>query len=486
MHGPPQDVAAGSPTDARGVASPLQTQGGPLALVRASSLEQRRKGLGVELSPVCEDQRPSDRAGPGSDPRRIGLLSVHTSPLEQPGTGDSGGMNVYLAQVARRLVALGTAVDIFTRASGRDLPPTMRLDDGVAVHHVEAGPPGVRKSDLASHLCAFYIGLAAHPSVRDLELLHGHYWMSGWVGRQASRRLDLPLVQTFHTLARAKNAALAPGDAPEPTLRLVAEDRIVGAADAIIAPTPREASLLRERYPSRPGQVHVVEPGVDLSVFRPSGDRNAARRDLGGGRIVVFAGRLQPLKGPDIAVRTLAALDRLVPHDGIPTRLVIVGGASGHEGTDPASLRHLATELGVADRVAVLRPRPQHELAAIYRAADAVIVPSHSESFGLVALEAQACGTPVVAAAVDGLVHVIGDDGGGVVVEGHDPAAYAAALLPYLCDARARAAAGEAGRRRAGRFTWERTAEASLRVYRRVLCRRRATCVGRASGCQGA
>ncbi|MGH8907390.1 MAG: glycosyltransferase [Egibacteraceae bacterium] len=425
------------------------------------------QGPGGSSPAHSEDQRPSDRAGPFS----IGLLSVHTSPLEQPGTGDSGGMNVYLVQVARRLVEAGTKVDIFTRASGGDLPPTMTLDDGVRVHHVEAGPPAVRKDDLASHLCAFYLGLAAHPAVRDLQLLHGHYWMSGWVGRQASRRLGLPLVQTFHTLARAKNAALAPGDVPEPPLRLVVEDRVVAAAAAIIAPTPLEATLLRERYTARPGQVHVVEPGVDLSVFRPSSDRHAARQALGGGRILLFAGRLQPLKGPDVAVRTLAALDRLLPDDGVPTRLVIVGGASGAgkaTGTDPAGLRRLAAQLGVADRVALLSPRPQRELAALYRAADAVVMPSRSESFGLVALEAQACGTPVVAADVGGLRHVM-SGGGGALVEGHDPDAYAAALLPYLCDARARAAAGQAGRRHAANFTWERTAAATREVYRRVL-----------------
>jgi D-inositol-3-phosphate glycosyltransferase len=388
-------------------------------------------------------------------------------------------MNVYLREVARRLAAAGAVIDIFTRTTGSDLPPSVTLDDGVRVHHINAGPPAARKDDLASHLCAFYLGLAAHPAVAQLEVLHGHYWMGGWVGRQVSRRLGVPLVQTFHTLARAKNDALAPGDTPESPLRLVVEDRVVEAADAVIAPTPLEATMLRERYPARSCQVHIVEPGVDLSVFRAfpdaQSDRHAARQSLGGGRIILFAGRLQPLKGPDIAIRTLAALDPLLPDDGVPTRLLIVGGTSGNGvGTvDPASLRRLAEELGVADRIALLSPRPQRELAALFRAADAVIMPSRSESFGLVALEAQACGTPVVAAAVGGLPHVLGDDGGGVIVEGHDPQAYAAALMPYLCDARVRTAAGEAGRRRAAHFTWERTADATLQVYRQMLrCRR--------------
>lgn len=422
------------------------------------------------------DARPSDRAGP----RTVGLVSVHTSPLEQPGSGDSGGMNVYLSALARRLVARDREVHVFTRAAGGDLPPTVRTSDGVAVHHLPAGPPGTAKGDLANHLCAFYLGFAAHPATARLNLVHGHYWMSGWVGRHARRRLGLPLVQTFHTLARAKNDALAPGDTPEPALRLAAEDRVVAAADALIAPTPTEAQLLRARYRAHPEALHVVEPGVDLDVFAPSPSRHAEREALGGGRLVLFVGRLQPLKAPDVAVRTLAALDALLPDDGIPTRLVIVGGASGSGigVSHPAALRRLAEQLGVADRVAFLAPRPQPELAALYRAADAVLMPSRSESFGLVALEAQATGTPVVAAGVGGLPHVLGDDGGGTLVDGHDPAAFAAALLPYLVDARARAAASAAGRRRALRFSWESTADFTLDVYADVLARSRAVRLG--------
>lgn len=419
------------------------------------------------------DRRPSDRAGP----RRVGLVSVHTSPLEQPGTGDSGGMNVYLTSLARRLADQGIDTHLFTRSSGDDLPPSVALAPGVTVHHIKAGPARASKAQLATHLCAFYLGLAAHPVVTGratgtglgLDLLHGHYWMSGWVGRQAKRRLGIPLVQTFHTLAEAKNAALAPGDSPEPVLRLAAEHRIAAAADAIVAPTPEEAALLRRAYQAPAGAVHVVEPGVDLTVFSPDGDRHAARQSLGGGRIVLFVGRLQPLKGPDVAVRTLAALTELLPDDSIPVRLVVVGGASGngHGTTDQRALRDLAGQLGVADRVAFLAPRPQTELAALYRAADVVVVPSHNESFGLVALEAQACGTPVVAADVGGLRHVVG--GGGTLVPGHDPADHARALVPYLTDAAHRTAAGRAGRRRAEGFGWDRTAAAVAGIYAGVL-----------------
>ena len=411
------------------------------------------------------DARPSDRAGPP----RVGLVSVHTSPLEQPGVGDSGGMNVYLASLAHSLARRDVAVDVFTRWMGADLPPMVRLDDGVTVHHLPAGPPSAGKSELASHLCAFYLAMAAHPAVERLDVLHGHYWMSGWVGRHLRRRFGMPLVQSFHTLGRVKNDALAPGDSPEPALRLAAEDRIAGDADAVIAATDTEADILRRRFGTDASRLHTVPAGVDLDIFNTDIDRHAARQALGGGRIILFVGRLQPLKAPDMAVRALAALDRLLPDDGVPTRLVIVGGASGPHSatTQPAGLRGLAEDLGVADRVAILAPRPQHELSALYRAADVVVVPSHSESFGLVALEAQACGTPVVASDVGGLRSVVG--GGGTLVPHRTPEAFAAAMALYLSDVRLRAAASSAAAATASGYSWNATADATLEVYDDVL-----------------
>jgi D-inositol-3-phosphate glycosyltransferase len=414
------------------------------------------------------DTRPSDRAGPL--PRSVALLSVHTSPLAQPGTGDGGGMNVFVSILARQLSAHGVAVHVFTRTTGSDLPPTLVLADGTQVHHIDAGPPTLRKESLASHLCAFYLAVSTHPAVEQADLLHGHYWMSGWVGRKLRERRDVPLVQRFHTLARAKDAGRSTGEAAEPMLRYAAERRVVAAADALLAANPREADLLHREYRARRGQVHVVAPGVDTQVFTADGDRRAVRRDLGGGRLVLFVGRLQPLKAPDVAVRTLRALDSLLPDDGVPTRLLIVGGASGngHGTSDPAALRRLANDLGIADRVAVLAPRPHAELAAIYRAADVLVMPSRSESFGLVALEAQACGTPVVAADVGGLREVLAG-GGGTVVSDPTPGAYARALLPYLVDADARRRASRAAVATARRFSWDRTTEETLDVYRAVL-----------------
>ncbi|CAN5848926.1 D-inositol-3-phosphate glycosyltransferase [soil metagenome] len=434
---------------------------------------------GVDDGPAAPaDARPSDRAGPLPD--SVALLSVHTSPLAQPGIGDGGGLNVFVSALASQLCASGIAVDVFTRATGADLPPTVRLRDGVAVHHIEAGPPTLRKDDLASHLCAFYLAVANHPALETAQLLHGHYWMSGWVGRKLRQRRDVPLVQRFHTLAQAKDAGRSAGEASESMLRFAAERRVVAAADAVLAATSREAALLHRDYRARPGQVHVVPPGVDTGVFRPAGDRLAARQELGGGRLLLFVGRLQPLKGPDVAVRTLAALDALLPDDGVPTRLVVVGGASGngHGTVDPAALRRLAHELGVSDRVALLAPRSHDELAPLYRAADALIMPSRSESFGLVALEAQASGTPVVGADVGGLRDIL-HGGGGTLVESYDPAAYARAVLPYLVDPTARRAASQAAVHSAQRFSWHETTRQTLAVYRSVLTRQPAAVRGR-------
>lgn len=378
-------------------------------------------------------------------------------------------MNVTLAELSRRLVACGIDVDVYTRAMSSDVPPTVVTADGVRVHHLEAGPRNASKEDLSSHLCAFYLAMAGHPTFADLDVVHGHYWMSGWVGRKVRRRHGIPLVQSFHTLARAKNAALAAGDTPEPPLRIAAEHRVVADSDAIIAASPAEASELRTHYGARPGQVRVAPLGVDLGVFTPHGNRLEERAALGGGRIILFVGRLQPLKAPDLAVRALAALDRHLPDDGIPTRLFVVGGPSGAGfGTvDPPRLRQLAAELGVEDRVAFLRPRPQHALAPLYRAADVVVMPSRSETFGLVALEAQASGTPVVAADVGGLRSAVAP-GAGTLVADHDPDAYAAALAPYLRDPALRERAGAAGAQWARQFGWDRVARSTIEVYRSV------------------
>lgn len=410
-------------------------------------------------------------------PRRVGLVSAHTCPLAQPGTGDGGGLNVTIDALARGLAGRGVDVEVFTRADHVH-PPGSQLHPrgGYHVHHLSAGPPQAAKDDLASHLCAFAFALAQHPAAAALDVLHTHYWMAGWVGRRVRRRLSAPWVHTFHTLAATKNATLAPGDAPEPPLRRIAERRIAGDADLVMCASPGECDGVRRHLGAPPSRVRIVPPGVDASVFHPSSPAPAAPRvaslpfDPAAGPLLLFAGRLQPLKGPDVAVRALAALaEREGPRPAHPARLVIVGGASGNGlgSTDPPRLRALAAELGVADRVAVLDALPHDELAALYRAARAVIVPSRTETFGLVALEAQACGTPVVAADVDGLRHAVGP-GAGALVGDHDPHAFAAALRPLLVDDRAHAAARRAALDHAARHTWREALDRTVAAYERA------------------
>ncbi|HEX9712605.1 MAG TPA: D-inositol-3-phosphate glycosyltransferase [Actinomycetota bacterium] len=400
--------------------------------------------------------------------RRAAMVSVHTCPLDQPGTGDSGGMNVSIRQVARRLAEMGVEVDIFTRASSGRGSWIGEVDQGVRVIHLEAGPDQpIPKADLPEHLCAFLYAMlrfeadeAARLGVDGplYDVIHSHYWLSGWVGRHARERWSVPLFHTFHTLGRVKNLTLAPGDTPEPPVRLANEERIVHTADCVLAPTEHEAHELVHLYGADPSAVSVVSPGVDTAVFRP-GTKNVGKD----GVLILFVGRLQPLKAPDIAVRALAALDRRAP--ALRARLVVLGGPSGSAGTSPDALGRLATELGIADRIELHPPVPQTELAAWYRAADLVVVPSRSESFGLVALEAAACGTPVVATDVGGLRTTVRDGVTGLLVPGADAGAYADAMHGILTEPGLARAMGEAGARFATRFDWRNAAAGLLDAY---------------------
>ncbi len=390
--------------------------------------------------------------------RRIAMLSIHTSPLDQPGAGDGGGLNVSVREITSRLAARGVEVDVFTRWADPDLPPTVSLADGVQVHHIAAGPRRrVDKLEVANHLCAFLLGLQRHPAAGTHDLVHAHYWLSGWVGRRVAERWEVPLVQTFHTLGVLKNSTLAPGDRPEPPLRLVAEQRVARAADRVLVLTCGEARLLHRTYGLSGSSLTVVPAGVDLARFSPVPTRRPGPPRL------LFVGRLQPLKGPDVAVRVLAEVRRRLPD----AQLLVVGGASGGGGTEPVDLRALALELGVADGLELEPAVDQDTLAARYRDADVVLVPSRSETFGLVALEAQACGTPVVAADVPGLEAVVGD--GGTLVPGHDPTDHAAAALAYLTDPRLAATTARAGVRAARGASWERTVDRLLAVYGEVV-----------------
>ena len=416
-------------------------------------------------------------------PRRVAVLSVHTSPLEQPGSGDAGGMNVYVVETSKRLAALGVEVEVFTRATSSNLPPVVDLAPGVTVRHVTAGPfEGLSKEDLPAQLCALTSGVLRAEAAHEpgwYDVVHSHYWLSGQVGWLASERWGVPLVHTAHTLAKVKNRALAAGDAPEPLRRVVGEQQVVEAADRLVANTADEARELVDLYGADVERVVTVAPGVDLEHFRP-GEATAARTRLGvppGAVLLLFVGRIQPLKAPDVLLHAAA---RMVEQDpSLRDRLVVavVGGPSGSGLDRPTALQDLAHALGIADLVRFESPQtasgggPFHRdrLRDWYVAADVVAVPSHNESFGLVALEAQACGTPVVATDVGGLRTTVADGASGLLVPGHGTDRWAAALRRAVAD-RPRLSAGALAH--AAEYSWQRTADGLLTTYRDALADR--------------
>jgi D-inositol-3-phosphate glycosyltransferase len=404
-------------------------------------------------------------------PQRVAVLSVHTSPLEQPGTGDAGGMNVYIEQTAVRMAARGVAVEVFTRATSSDLPPVAELAPGVTVRHVPAGPfEGLGKAELPRQLCAFAADVLRAEARHEpgyYQVVHSHYWLSGQVGWLVRDRWGVPLVHTAHTLAKVKNAALADGDVPEPRVRVIGEEQVVVEADRLVANTDAEAAELVRHYAADPDKIVIVPPGVNLRRFRP-GDRDAARRRFGLGRsdvVLTFAGRIQPLKGPDVLLRAAAELVGRDPSLAQRLVVLVVGGQSGRGIEQPRALQELAASLGIRGLVRFLPPQPGEALADVYRAADVVAVPSHNESFGLVALEAQACGTPVVAAAVGGLPVAVADGVSALLVDGHRTGDWADALAAVALRPgyREELATGAVGHAR--RFTWDRTTDALLATY---------------------
>lgn len=399
------------------------------------------------------------------------MISLHTSPLDQPGTGDAGGMNVYVIELSRRLAQQGIEVDIFTRATSSALDPVVEAADGVWVRHVHAGPfEGLTKGELPGQLCVFareVLRAEAAQPVGHYDAVHSHYWLSGQVGALARDRWGVPLVHSMHTMAKVKNDALAAGDTPEPAARIIGEEQVVEAADMLIANTDIEAKQLINLYDAEAGRVEVVYPGVDLSVFRPLG-RAVARADLGlpqDAHVLLFAGRIQPLKAPDVLLRAVAELLTQTP--ALRSRLVVpvVGGPSGTGLEHPESLAQLATELGLDDVVRFVPPVAQADLARWCAAATLVAVPSYNESFGLVAAEAQATGTPVLAAAVGGLTTVVRDGHSGLLIEGHEPRDWAAALRRVIEDEALRERLSQGALEQARQFAWERTAERTLEVY---------------------
>ncbi|MDQ1644856.1 MAG: D-inositol-3-phosphate glycosyltransferase [Cryptosporangiaceae bacterium] len=384
-------------------------------------------------------------------------------------------MNVYIVEVSKRLAAAGVEVEIFTRATSSELPPSVEMAPGVLVRHVHAGPfEGLSKEELPGQLCAFTSGVLRAEASHEpgwYDLVHSHYWLSGQVGWLAKDRWGVPLVHSAHTLARVKNASLADGDRPEPRARVIGEDQVVSESDSLIANTPDEAAQLITMYGADPARVSTVTPGVDLGRFHP-GDRRAARRRFGirlDAEVLLFVGRIQPLKAPDVLIRAAARIIEADPARRSALEVIVCGGPSGSGLDEPEHLQRLAASLGIADVVRFMPPLPPDDLATLYRAADITVVPSHNESFGLVAVESQACGTPVVAAAVGGLVTAVRDGYSGVLVDGHDPGRYASVLSSLLAEPRRLRTYATGAAAHAASFSWQRTADGLLTVYRDAM-----------------
>jgi D-inositol-3-phosphate glycosyltransferase len=398
-------------------------------------------------------------------PERLAILSMHTSPLAQPGTGDGGGMNVYVRELASALARSGVECEVFTRAD--DEPGTVTVEPGFRVHHIAAGPRApVAKEVLPRLVAEWTAGVRAElerldGQGRPVAALHANYWLSGLAGHTLKHDLELPLLVTFHTLDRVKaDASPEAISSSEPAQRASAEADIVGCADAVLASCSVEADQLIDLYGADPARIALVAPGVEHAFFAP-GDARQARRAVGlpaGGPVVLFVGRIQPFKGPSVAVEALAEVRRFGDRSRRAS-LVVIGGPSGPQGdAEMGTVRAAIARHDLAGSVLMLPPQPHEMLSTYFRAADACVVPSHSESFGLVALEAAACGVPVVAAAVGGLTTIVQDGETGFLVEGRDPLDFAKPLAMILGEPDLAARMGRRAASRARSYTWRRAA----------------------------
>jgi D-inositol-3-phosphate glycosyltransferase len=413
---------------------------------------------------------------------RIATLMVHTSPLDQAGIGDAGGMNVYVVETAKKMAAAGLEIDIFTRANKPNLPKSVEIAEGVNVKHLVAGPfEGLSKEELPSQLGALTSAFMQHQNQfpkHYYQLLHSHYWISGQLGWVISEQTSIPLIHTMHTTAKVKNLNLAKGEKPEPHIRAIGEEQVVKASTGIIANTDAEAASLVSLYGACPDNVFVVAPGVDLTTYNPADGKARARARLNiapAATMLSFVGRIQPHKGPDVLLRAASQMVEHSPHLRAKLAVVIMGGASGGGINELDNLKALAKFLKIDDLVHFIAPVAHLDLADWYRASDLVCVPSYSESFGLVALEAQACGTPVVATAIGGLRTAVSDGISGSLVDGHDPKAWSAVISRLIAEPQRRLLLSMGAVEHASHFGWEKTARKTLDVYDWALSKKSGT-----------
>ena len=397
---------------------------------------------------------------------------VHTSPLDQPGIGDAGGMNIYVLESAQRMAAMGVEVDIFTRRTESESPEIVEISKGVRVRYFDCGHGNLTKEQMPAHILGLSKEFLRIVKDEKYDAIHSHYWISGKVAMPAATKLGIPLIHTMHTMARVKNLNLAEGESPEPMIRVQGETQVAAAAQALIANTDAEAASLVSLYDACPDTVHVVNPGVDLFTFTPGTGRKAAREQIGtpaDALIVTFVGRIQPHKGPEVLIRATSELVKHSPQMRPQLIVNIIGGASGANTEEVERLKELATWLNIDDVIHFAPPVPRADLVHWYRAADLVCVPSYSESFGLVALEAQACGTPVVATAIGGLRTAVADGISGVLVDGHDPKAWSSVIARLLHEPQRRVLLSMGAIEHASHFGWDTTARGTLDIYDQVI-----------------
>jgi len=397
---------------------------------------------------------------------RVAYLSLHTSPLLRPGVGDVGGMNVYIDELASTMHEHGVDVVVFTRRTDPEQPREVTAAGGYRVIHIDAGPAcELPISSLPVWVAPFAQGVIdwIHLEGAPFDLVHSHYWLSGWAGLIIKHAQSIPLANSFHTLGRVKDATRRNDEPPASLIRIAAEQEVIASSDCVIASTEREAEELLEHYGADPSRLCLNPPGVNHDLFVP-GSKDDARCALGltGDPVVLFVGRIQPLKGVDVALDTF----RRVSKEYENARFMIIGGPSGPQGSAELDRLHDSVrDMDLVEEVRFWAAQDHHRLPVFYQAADVILVPSRSESFGLVAAEAQACGLPVVASRVGGLAYVVNDGVSGFLVDGWDPDDHADAVLRIIEDPRLAADLSEGAEENAERFSWEATAARLLELY---------------------